>query len=538
MEERNLFCDESACDQPAFVFGFSKSGGKVRVCRSHVFTLLDKRVSVFDIAAYDFIQSVEDGPLYEKRRDLVQSGQGSLSALEVRLLQDLIAADGCIDDAQTQVLEAVDTIFQEMKWEVQQRGETERSKLIETRKNLQRLIADKHFQLSPDDLTLCTAVPTGPLVEVTVQDCSSVVTEALRTHFRVQPLTTEPAVNPPTASEQEIRAKVAEELQLSKTTMTAGDYETALAQLQQADTLLQQRGFDSAELCLHLGLALSHFCRTSEAEATLRRGLVLQQGLDASSELAIQLSNSLAEVFLTAGQIENAKEICEQTMQTFRTSEHNFELLRAVLLYIAVIRDPEGSEFLTAQMKEMVNRLSEDSPRTKCAMLLVWAYISRHAQDRQAAHCFEEAVLCAQQLLPNSLLSAEGLMILSAICMDTGQGEKALEHCSKAERILSEHYPNSWNHCLSLMLRMGLSQQANKAGWEELQLEICHRLLDRFLLTDLFPAFLEDLVQTYKKKGQVDAALCLLQETRKRCAALGYERGVAECVTMTKSLRR
>ncbi|MBV5280474.1 MAG: hypothetical protein J0651_04330, partial [Actinobacteria bacterium] len=253
--------------------------------------------------------------MYEKRRNLVQSGQGSLSALEVRLQQDLSVADGCIDDAQVQVLEAVDTSFQEIKREVQQRGETERSKLIETRKNLQKLIADKDFHLSPNDLALCTAVPTGSLVEVEVEDCSRAVIEMLRSHFRVLPLATALA-----ASEQEIQARLAEALQSNVTARTAGNYEAALVQLQQVEILLQQRGLDSAELCLHLGLTLSHFGRTSEAETTLRRGLDLQLSLNTSSELAIQLNNSLAEVYFTTAQGENATEICEHTIQVFGTS--------------------------------------------------------------------------------------------------------------------------------------------------------------------------------------------------------------------------
>ncbi|MBV5280473.1 MAG: hypothetical protein J0651_04325 [Actinobacteria bacterium] len=122
--------------------------------------------------------------------------------------------------------------------------------------------------------------------------------------------------------------------------------------------------------------------------------------------------------------------------------------------------------------------------------------------------------------------------------METGQGEKGLEHCIKAGQILAMHYPNSVNYCFYLSAHSGLCQRLKKVGWEELQLKAYQILLSRFILSDFFPLALEELVQNYQSKGQTAEALRILQDAKKRCSAVGYQVGVTQCLKIGKTLSR
>lgn len=77
----NLFCDEINCRQAAHAFGFVR-GLKQKTCEEHAQTLMDKEVSLYNIAAFIFMHSPEDAPIYERRREYVHRGISALTALE------------------------------------------------------------------------------------------------------------------------------------------------------------------------------------------------------------------------------------------------------------------------------------------------------------------------------------------------------------------------------------------------------------------------------------------------------------------------
>lgn len=81
MSQKNLYCDQ--CGNEASVFALQPPL-KVKTCPEHVGELMEKHPSVFTIAAYNFIDQVEDYSEYIKRCDLSQKCQGSLTALQER----------------------------------------------------------------------------------------------------------------------------------------------------------------------------------------------------------------------------------------------------------------------------------------------------------------------------------------------------------------------------------------------------------------------------------------------------------------------
>lgn len=64
----------------AHIFGFV-GGLKRKVCEQHSQILIDKQVTLYSIAAFQFVQSPNDAPLFERRNEQMQRGRGALTSL-------------------------------------------------------------------------------------------------------------------------------------------------------------------------------------------------------------------------------------------------------------------------------------------------------------------------------------------------------------------------------------------------------------------------------------------------------------------------
>lgn len=178
----NHFC---SCGNTAYVFGFAPGQIKTTVCRDHIYTLTDKRVSVFDIEAFGFIETVEDGPLYERRKDLINRNLGSLAALESLCEGELAAAQTRLQASKLSVMTVVERCFQEMELRTWQVYEGVRKQLAQARTSLNRLLTSKSFQLSPNVSALCTS--TVPLLRIALEDSTLLITQTLLDSFYVLP---------------------------------------------------------------------------------------------------------------------------------------------------------------------------------------------------------------------------------------------------------------------------------------------------------------------------------------------------------------
>jgi len=158
MNEINLFCD--TCGQAASTFGFTQPGRKYKVCITHIQALTDKHLTTFDIAAFGFIESVQDAGLFEERRELRRKGLGNIAALESD--GDRYWAESCqsLETGKAELMEIVETCYRE-KWQAAHSNYEQAKIALQQRKlNFERLLTSKQYQLSAEDAALCES-PTS-----------------------------------------------------------------------------------------------------------------------------------------------------------------------------------------------------------------------------------------------------------------------------------------------------------------------------------------------------------------------------------------
>ena len=187
MIEKNYFCDQPTCSQVAYVFGLGPQAAKSRACREHVYTLLDKRIPVFDIAAFEFISTAEDGPTFLQRREAVQKGLGNVSTLETSCDLELAEAQSQLRELQTSVLAEVEKTLHNWQAVTQKQHSQVRDRLNQVSANMNRFVLERNFELSTEEAGLCSQTDCAQPFKVEVVDCKGLVEAALRGHFQIHP---------------------------------------------------------------------------------------------------------------------------------------------------------------------------------------------------------------------------------------------------------------------------------------------------------------------------------------------------------------
>lgn len=339
MVDRNLLCNEASCGMPVSAFGFNRTGSKLYVCRGHVTVLLDKRISIFDIESESFVQSISDGPEYERRRGLKEQGLGTLGALETRCDADLEEAERNLQKAEETLIEVLRESLKAVKFRLQRRQEEIKRLLNQAKMNFERLTQDRDFELSATDLAMIKAVQDVPLFRLFLEDCSSSITQVVTSSGYLLPLedslgavterdatarrledfakdlskrgksdvALEAAVYaallantevshiyqsaaiqhrqksaedmacllPGEVPEQDLQAFMTACVSTGSAERRAGNYEAALPQLERCWALVHSRRQETPELCLEFGLVLSHY-----ASRRTQAHAVLKRGLD------------------------------------------------------------------------------------------------------------------------------------------------------------------------------------------------------------------------------------------------------------------
>jgi len=178
----NHFC---SCGNAAYVFGFTPGPVKSIACREHIYRLTDKHVAVFEIAAFGFIETMEDGPLYERRKELTNRNLGNLAALEGLCDNELAAAQTRLQASKLSMQTLVERCFQEMEQRTWRLYEEVRKQLAQARASLDRLLTSKACQLSPSVSALCAL--TTPLFRIALEDCALHISETLMDSFYILP---------------------------------------------------------------------------------------------------------------------------------------------------------------------------------------------------------------------------------------------------------------------------------------------------------------------------------------------------------------
>ena len=244
---------------------------------------------------------------------------------------------------------------------------------------------------------------------------------------------------PSTATQSEEQAAAERYVSGAAKAREAGNYAKALKKLQKGRAVLQQWGLESSLLCMHMGQVQAYYGEWTEAEAELKRGLDYQLSTSPDSELAVQLSTSLVELYHQRDLLEETVEQGLWILRTFAGSEHVFEKLRALyFLAEACYRLDEEAKGL-ALLEQWTEQLADSGP-SQCVLFCTQAERLRlMKKDWAAAQLYERAL----EALPAGYLAAYAKHMLANCYQQQGRNQRARTAYSEALQTHIAHYPQS-----------------------------------------------------------------------------------------------
>lgn len=503
--DATLSCDQLQCPQLACLFGFDPSGNKIKLCSKHT-PSSDQMPVTFDISAYHFIQTENDGFLYEKRCEQLREGKARLSALETQCDSDLAAAQTYLQAVRQSIMSTVDRSLQEILLKTEQRCAELKAEIERKRTDLERLIQEKEINSFNFD---CEKWTTGALFRVIIGDCRVAVAEVIISRCYILPveaeleaaaqnsttsviafmkeqaaqgkgdvadlawqfaselnlLEPEPSVQsavraskkrilkqiqrilPSTVTEEEVREAVQLHIDAGMRASAEGDYQQAIAEFQPAQEQLDSLRLCNPELCLYLGVAISRYAdRRAEAEAVLRKGLDYQQANDMASELTLRLANSLMETYHQSGLWEETITLCEWILQTWENSPHLCEVLRTKW-FLA------DTHCLLGFIKEGAGPISVWIMGLSTEGSLsdwMWRYVMTERSRREEMSLGNDEGR-AVEVRQDSYLAASARHWRGFTHMNQLRLAEAIEDLQAANHIYSTHFPQSVEYATSLV---------------------------------------------------------------------------------------
>ena len=176
MSRKNLFCDQ--CGEEVTVYALQPPL-KFKACPRHALALVQKNSSVFDISAFDFVDTAKDYAQYVGRRDIAQKCQGTLTVLQERCEANRYETHNHLQTAKEVINTVVERSFQELQMQVDQRYQQIKEELNNLSVNLETFVSDKHSALPPPLEALSPSTPAGALFRVCGRDCSFEIVKIL-----------------------------------------------------------------------------------------------------------------------------------------------------------------------------------------------------------------------------------------------------------------------------------------------------------------------------------------------------------------------
>lgn len=322
------------------------SGRKWKSCESHILNLINKQATVYDIAAFAFIDSPKDGPLYDERRLLMQKGFGNITSLMTQCEKDWEDGQRRVQEVSEAVFQIVQRGFTEIWYRGNERYREVKKDLGDLWSRLERLVQDKEFQLSPQDLAICESVKAGSVFRMLLGDCTLAVTEALISNLSVLSWDISRESQMDWAAKlrkfaekqaMDMRADVAKEAGDLASLLGAERFINEFPQFTDSEVQAKFQFFfpstarPEAENCLKAGEAENEAGHFAEAGFALQRGRDLMCGAT-GSELYLQLSRSLAESYILMGRLKDARSLCQDTLEFWNEkTKYGLEFVRILL---------------------------------------------------------------------------------------------------------------------------------------------------------------------------------------------------------------
>lgn len=457
----NLYCEAENCGQIARVFGFV-SGNKLKTCEAHVITLINKKATVYDIAATHFIESPKDSPFYEERRELMQRELGNLVSLETLCENDWSAWQRQLQDSSNSVFDTIQRCFQEMWLVGQQHYQEAKRNISEMRNRVEQLVLDKGFQLDSEELTRCHLAKGAFLFRVIAGDCRlHVAAELMKSfHALVWDIKKETCADfaqniRKLAQEQanERRKDVAMEIAGYAKQLGAqgADYTyDARQQSLEMDQRLQSlfpvmAAYDAGER-FKAGVAASKLGDFDTALRELQRGIGLLQGSD-HLQLSLDISNAISEIYSQTGRWQDTVSQCQVTLSYWpRSPEDNYAYFQALYYHINALFQMNKLDIGFTAVEEWTKKLIANSTRCQSLLLRIRARkLCVQSRENEGVLLYEEAFQIDQSPSYSTICSRYEIAdIYQQLNRNTEAEQAFLCACD----LYSAHYPYSIHYAM------------------------------------------------------------------------------------------
>ena len=181
MSNRNLFCDHPNCVKPAVIFLLRST--KTKVCLSHLPIYTEQQA--FPIEAFSFIHSAGDHANYSQRQEYFQTGLDNLTSWETACKLDLSKAQTTLQNAQAEVIQAVQNTFEEMEKQLKLCYEKEMGSISYLRKEVEIATWQKDAQMKAEDEAMVFTPLRRSVFHLVIGSCTAAITEMLlsQCHF-------------------------------------------------------------------------------------------------------------------------------------------------------------------------------------------------------------------------------------------------------------------------------------------------------------------------------------------------------------------
>ena len=456
--EANLYCDHSRCPHHAVIFGFLPGPVKKKVCQDHMSSLVSKKVAIFNIEAFYFLQSVKDGPVYEERKELMHRCIGALTVLDSECEQEWTRAQTLIQSSCESLSAVIQKTYQEVWERSRQEYEEAKYRLEVTRMRLERLVREKDFRMSQQDLSLCESPPAKAAFRLVVGDCRVEVVETILRHFHVL-----------TGHKTRLEATLREQTELGKLDIAhdictyareighqLGDFELEARQFrdQIESQLLHHLYYKEIESkYLNSGWGKVKTGEYGRAVELFEKGRVMLGRRNLmNSELWLQISNALAEAHFQVEEFVECETACEEVLGTWGKHGYTFELWRAVFFLSVSLYAQEQETRGYEVVEEWTGKLLPDSIFSQCISLYTQAQMLYMLGDNkpEIAKKYEAGLALGQQVIPHTYLTAFCRVYLGLIYNSLSKSKEEEEQYLQAYTTLSGICPVSITACNSL----------------------------------------------------------------------------------------
>ena len=514
MDASNLVCDLQSCGNLSTVFGL-KGSTKEKRCEEHILDLIRKEMTIYNISAYQFIQTAEDVSQYELRRKQVTAGLGNLDIVSSFYEAQLRTAISGLDKSKGNTLRLVEEYYAELTTQIETKFEQARVEMIKMKENLEVYMKLKEAKLSENEEILCRnltdvagflkkLLSVGEAVRVQTQAIRSQIDWRLMKSLRYSPI------------DKDVKGASSIYLEEGGNEKAWFHYEKSLKLLSKGWNLLktnQIEEWDAVVLGLILGEVLClHFAKYDESEEVFRKCLEIEEKIDPNSTDISRIKNWLCANYYYSAKYGEAENLALQVLQS---SAVNSQTSLTALYYYSSCQWMQGKTGQEALIQQYLNTsILCNTPETQLLKLGTIAMLKRmKGLNDEAESLYWEAQSLGAKNSPTSILTVDNCYQLGKLYDDIGRVEEAMRKYTDAQALYAVHYPASIQSACALYSLAAIFTKIGKLKEAEVKFLEAHAIFSTYYPKSLQRANnLRDLATLFTNLNRYDEAECIFLE--------------------------